>query len=61
FIEDGTLHCTSGWFRPFMIIAYSRVSAIAPPRRYGKTSIWRHKARYGGKPAFSKFYSYFIP
>ncbi|HFC5052375.1 TPA: hypothetical protein ACFJTC_000981, partial [Neisseria gonorrhoeae] len=27
----GTLHCTSGWFRPFMIIAYSRVSAIAPP------------------------------
>ncbi|CWQ10491.1 Uncharacterised protein [Neisseria meningitidis] len=32
-----------------------------PPRRYGKTSRWRHKARYGGKPAFLKFYSsYFL-
>ncbi len=32
-----------------------------PPRRYGKTSRWRYKARYGGKPAFLKFYSsYFL-
>ncbi len=57
-------HFTSGSFCAFSTIAYLCVCVCAcacPPRRYGKTSRWRHKARYGGKPAFLKFYSsYFL-